>query len=73
MKRSDFHYVGDGRGRRRVYINGNQINHVVWADIGKGVLLFHPHPFRRHKNRRDEIYSRKLRGNIEIVPMEDEN
>lgn len=71
MTHQDFHYVGDGRGRRRVLVNGNEINHVIWADVTRGVLLYHPFPFRRHKTTRDEIYSRRLRGSIEVIMMED--
>lgn len=27
-----FHSVYDGKGNRRVYVNGNLINHVKWAN-----------------------------------------
>ncbi len=70
MTRQDFHYVGDGRGRRRVFVNGNEIKNVVWADITHGTLLYHPFPFRQHKNIRDEVYARRLRGRIEVIIME---
>lgn len=70
MTSHDFHYAGDGRGRRRVLMNGNEIKHVVWADITRGVLLYHPSPLRLHKNGREEIYSRRLRGRIEVIMME---
>lgn len=71
MTHHDSHYVGDGRGRRRVLVNGNVIKHVVWADITRGVLLYHPSPLRLHNNGRDEIHSRRLRGSIEVIMMED--
>lgn len=70
MTRHNFHYVGDGLGRRRVLVNGNEIKYVVWVDITRGVLLYHPSPLRRHKNSRDEIYARRLRGSIEVIMME---
>ncbi len=72
MNLSNLHFVGDGRGRRRVLVNGNEIRHVVAADIDKGTVLFHPYPFRLHKIRRGEVYSRSLKGKVEVIFMGDE-
>lgn len=63
---SNFHYVGDGRGRRNIFINGNKIKNCIWADIERGIAVFCPNPFRAHKTKRDEVYSRKIRGKIII-------
>ena len=62
---SNFHYVGDGRGQRNVFVNGNKIKNCLWADIDRGVVAFCPRPSGRIK-KRGEIYSRKLRGKIII-------
>ncbi|ECH2877677.1 hypothetical protein GFV06_09680 [Salmonella enterica] len=66
MRNDDFHCVGDGRGRRRVFVNGNEVKSCVWADVKRGVACIHPHPLRIHKRKRSEVYSRKLRGEIII-------
>ncbi|WP_312910957.1 hypothetical protein [Stutzerimonas nitrititolerans] len=33
-----FHHWNDGRGVRRVFVNGNEIQRVIWADIKRGLL-----------------------------------
>lgn len=71
MKHSHIHWVGDGRGRRQVFVNGNLVNDVIYADTVKGIVTFTPHPLRLHKRKRDEVYTRKLRGSVEVLSMED--
>lgn len=61
-----FHHWNDGRGPRRVFVNGNEVWHAIWADTKRGVVEYHPIPFRFHKNRRDEIYTRRLRGVVTV-------
>ncbi|MGY2685433.1 hypothetical protein ACVWVZ_004767 [Pseudomonas tolaasii] len=34
---SSFHHCNDGRGKRRVYVNGNEIERVVWCDTAQGI------------------------------------
>jgi hypothetical protein len=36
MQNPDVHYAGDGLGPRDVFVNGNPINHVVYANPAKG-------------------------------------
>lgn len=55
------HTVRDGRGKRKVSVNGNEIKNVVYVDTMKGIVKFHPSPIRLKKNT-DEVYSRTLRG-----------
>ncbi|HEF0061357.1 hypothetical protein FDW86_14070 [Citrobacter sp. wls828] len=66
MRNEDFHCVGDGRGKRRVFVNGNEIKRCVWADVKRGIACFLPHPLRVHKRKREEVYTRKLRGVITV-------
>nr|DAI67089.1 MAG TPA: hypothetical protein [Caudoviricetes sp.] len=66
MRNDNFHRVGDGRVKLRVFVNGNELKSCIWADIKRGIACIHPHPLRIHKRKRDEIYSRKLRGVITI-------
>ncbi|HCL6635064.1 TPA: hypothetical protein N2Q63_004708 [Citrobacter freundii] len=66
MSNDNFHYVGDGRGKRRVFVNGNELKSCIWADVERGIACICPHPLRIHRRKRDEVYSRKLRGVITI-------
>lgn len=59
------HTPHDGRGLRDVFVNGNRIDHVVWADTRKGVVWFMPAPVR--VTRAGEVYARRLRGQVEVV------
>ncbi|VFT20944.1 Uncharacterised protein [Klebsiella pneumoniae] len=46
MQNPDVHYAGDGLGPRDVFVNGNPIRHVVYANQAKGVVEFAPLPLR---------------------------
>lgn len=59
------HTPHDGRGLRDVYVNGNLIAQVVWADTRTGIVWFAPTPLRVKKNG-DEVYCRRLRGQVEV-------
>lgn len=65
MQNPDVHYAGDGLGPRDVFVNGNPINHVVYANPAKGVVEFAPHPHRAKRN--GEIYIRNLRGTVIVT------
>lgn len=65
MQNPDVHYAGDGLGPRDVFVNGNSIRHVVYANPTKGVVEFAPLPLRVKRN--GEIYTRKLRGNVLVL------
>jgi len=51
-----------------VYVNGNQVLNAISADTDKGVVFYVPEPIRVKKNS-DVIYTRKLRGNVTVVPV----
>lgn len=59
------HTANYGRGRRDVFVNGNRIEFVVWADERAGIVWFCPQPLRL--SRRGEVYSRCLRGRVQVV------
>lgn len=40
MQNPYVHYAGDGLGPRDVFVNGNPIRHVVYANQAKGVVEF---------------------------------
>lgn len=64
MQNPDVHYAGDGLGPRDVFVNGNPIRHVVYANPVKGIVEFAPHPLRAKRN--GEIYTRHLRGTVTV-------
>lgn len=62
-----FHYVDDGKGPRYVYVNGNRIKCVLWANEEQGLVCFIPHRRLTKKDKRKgEIYTRLLRGNVTV-------
>lgn len=50
------------------YVNGNKIDNVIIADTDKGEVVFCPDPVRS-KRGTDEVYTRKLRGNVTVEPI----
>ena len=64
---SAFHTYGDGRGARRVYVNGNEVSRVVWANCDQGIVCFIPPGKKRIKRpERDRVYARILRGSVRV-------
>jgi hypothetical protein len=62
-----FHYIDDGKGLRYVYVNGNRIKCVLWANEEQGLVCFIPHRRLTNKDKRKgEIYTRLLRGNVTV-------
>lgn len=62
-----FHSAKDGKGRRYVYVNGNRINCVLWANEEQGLVCFMPHRRLTKKDKRKgEIYTRLLRGAVKV-------
>ncbi|MCM2461064.1 hypothetical protein HGO40_11290 [Pseudomonas sp. CG7] len=69
MARLDsFHHYNDGRGKRRVYVNGNEIERVIWCDTSIGVAVFCPYPLH-FDPRREQVYTRRLRGTVTVEKM----
>lgn len=73
MADEHIHRVGDGRGRRAIYVNGNEIPRAVWADTNRGVVVYYPQPVRIHKLRRDEVFTRKLKGVVTVEFLHEVN
>ncbi|MEC8822931.1 MAG: hypothetical protein VX673_03060 [Pseudomonadota bacterium] len=53
-----------------VYVNGNKIDGAFYADTERGIVKFYPQPPRIKKPERDQIYTRTLRGNVTVEPLE---
>lgn len=60
-----FHSAIDGKGRRNVTLNGIPVRNVIWANEEMGLLCFSPIPLRLNK-RKDEFYTRLLRGKVVV-------
>lgn len=65
---SSFHRHDDGRGPRRVFVNGNQVENVLWCDTAAGVCVYAPRPVKTKRPAREEIYTRRLRGVVTVQP-----
>ncbi|MEE4341457.1 hypothetical protein V2J66_07510 [Pseudomonas alliivorans] len=72
MPNPTFHSAGDGRGYRRVFVNGNEITQVLWCDTEAGVVVFAPQPMRVKRTARDEVYTRRLRGRVTVTAFDGE-
>ncbi|ENM3904709.1 hypothetical protein EFU53_003287 [Vibrio cholerae] len=59
------HHRSDGRGKRKIFVNGNEVHCCVWADTAKGIVKYYPHPVRVKKGT-DEIYTRTLKGVVTV-------
>lgn len=66
MMNEHIHTADDGRGMRDVYVNGNKIDGVTYADTKLGFVIYAPKPFRVEKGK-DYVYTRRLEGNVEVV------
>jgi hypothetical protein len=64
------HSPFDGRGRRRVFVNGNEVERAIWADLKRGLVCYAPTPMRIKRNS-DELYTRTLRGQVTVEPISD--
>ena len=45
------HTVGDGRGQRRVMLNGQPVQRCVYVDTKRGVVISHVVPFSIDRHR----------------------
>ena len=67
---STFHHYNDGRGRRRVYVNGHEVSHVKWCDTDKGIAIYCPLPLRLKRPGSDEVYTRRLKGAVTVEQVD---
>jgi hypothetical protein len=64
------HEPGDGRGRRRVLLDGQLVRYVMFADTRKGVVRIAAQPVRLHKHGK-RVVQRTLRGRVEVEATND--
>ena len=67
------HSPYDGKPNRRIFVNGNEIRNVFYADEKKGIVKFYPRPFRVKRPECDEAYSRTLIGVVTVEFTDDTN
>lgn len=67
---STFNHYNDGRGRRRVYVNGYEVSHVKWCDTQKGIAIYCPLPLRLKRPGSDEVYTRRLTGAVTVEQVD---
>ncbi|WP_116828830.1 hypothetical protein [Pseudomonas syringae] len=70
MPNPTFHSAGDGRGLRRVFVNGNEVDNVLWCDTVIGIVVYAPRPVRAKRPAREEVYTRRLRGRVTVTPRD---
>ncbi len=60
------HTPYDGRGKRDVFLNGNKIDRVIYADEKRGIVRVTIWPIRLDKWRKN-VLCKTLRGRVEVV------
>lgn len=50
-----------------MFVNGNIVGGVVYADTKKGLVVYMPKPYRVARGK-DYVYTRKLRGTVTVTP-----
>lgn len=64
----DIHTLDDGRGPRDVYLNGEKIEGVIYADTERGIVKQMDKPIRLDSKKR--LVSHVLRGEVKVVPSD---
>lgn len=60
------HTPGDGRGLRKVYVDGVEIKSCFYVDTRRGIVDCHREPLRLDKHRK-RILSKRVRGTVTVV------
>lgn len=66
MNGEHIHTPDDGRGRRKVILNGKELKNVVFADTRKGKVRFVDDPPKVHKHKK-RVITRTKYGTVEVV------
>lgn len=62
---SHVHKAGDGRPPRDVFVNGELIEHAIYADCARGIVNYAPMPLSIDRKKR-RVVTRTLRGRVEV-------
>ena len=66
---SHIHTPHDGRGLRRVLVNGRALDGVFYADTKKGLARYYVKPLRLDKYKKRAL-SRTVRGRVQVEPYD---
>lgn len=67
IMREWIHTPNDGRGRRDVFLNGQLMQRVVYADVRRGLIRVVDDPIKLCRYRK-RVISRTLRGVVSVTP-----
>jgi len=59
------HTSHDGRGRRRVLVDGREVKRCIYADTRRGIADCYRYPLKIHKHRK-RVITQRLRGVVEV-------
>ncbi len=65
---SDGFYSSSRNNRGDVTVNGRVVDTAIWANTKAGLVGYVPKPLRINR-RKQKIYTRILRGNVEFKPF----
>lgn len=68
MDKSHIHTPSDGRGPRAVFVDGQRVERVTYADTRLGLIRYSHFPLRA--NAHGEIVERTRRGKVEVRPID---
>ena len=71
MNNSPKHFWNDGRGRRDVFLNGEKLEGVVYANTAKGFVRVVRKDYGGNillNKNGDSVWLKTLRGNVEVIP-----
>ncbi|EWC39559.1 hypothetical protein [Stutzerimonas stutzeri] len=60
------HRAGDGRGVRKVFLDGEEIKMAVFADQKRGIVDRYRQPLKIH-SRDERLITERLHGRVEVV------
>lgn len=66
MDNDHIHTPEDGRGKRKVYLNGKEVRYCVMADTKSGIVKHFDDPPKPDKYRKRAI-TRTKRGKVSVV------
>lgn len=69
MMADHIHTVDDGRGQRRVFVNGREIERVFFADTKRGIVDAYREPLKLDK-RKKRLLTRRYRGAVRVVDID---
>ena len=61
------HTPCDGRGPRRVFVDGREIKYATYADTRRGIVDAYREPLQLGKWRK-RILTERHRGRVEVIP-----